>query len=153
MPHSAARALVIAYGNPHRQDDRVGHVIADAVRTWADETGIAVDVLAAYQLDVDMIEQIGAAALVVFVDAHRREFSEEVVCQRVEPQADAGFTTHAFTPAGLMALAKQMIGAAPRAFIVSVPGYAFDMGDELSERTRTLAVDAIARVQQLVVGV
>ena len=150
--HPSRRPLVIGYGNPHRQDDRIGHVVADALQRWADDMRMPLDVVTAYQLDLDMAEQIGTAALVVFIDAHRPEFSDNLACTSVVPDSDAGFTTHAFTPGSLLSLVARLTGSAPKAFIVSVPGYSFDMGEEISERTRALAGDAVALVQKMVMG-
>jgi hydrogenase maturation protease len=146
------RPLVIGYGNPHRQDDRVGHIVAEAVQQWADGAGLPLEVVTAYQLDLDMVEQISAASLVVFVDAHTPSFCDGLACTQIVPDDDAGFTTHAFTPGGLLALAARLTGRAPQAFIVSVPGFAFDLGDEISARTRALAADAVAQVQRLARG-
>lgn len=144
------RILVIGYGNPYRQDDRIGHVVADEIEQWACAHGIGIDVLTAYQLDLDMVEQIASAASVFFIDAHRPEYNEGMVCERIEPKDEAGFTTHAFTPSGLVAIAGRLAGTRPEAFIVSIPGYSFDLGEELSGRTCALATDAIALVQRMI---
>lgn len=144
--------LIIGYGNPYRQDDRIGHVIAEELQRWATAVGQPLDVVTAYQLDLDMVEQIGAASLVVFIDAHKPAYCDGLVCSPAVPDEDAGFTTHAFTPGGLLALAARLKGNSPRAFIVSVPGYAFDLGDEISARTRACAAEAVSQVQKMLGG-
>jgi hydrogenase maturation protease len=151
---SGARILVIGYGNPHRQDDRVGHDTAEAIQSWAEENTLAgIRVITAYQLDLDMVEDAIHADIVIFIDAHIPEFSEHVSFTPVEPGDSAGFTTHAFTAGDIIALCNSLYGKSPQAFILSIPGYEFDMIDTLSPRTQELLPQAIdllkARIEEL----
>ncbi len=144
---SPFQVLVIGYGNPHRQDDRVGHVVARHVEEWAASHGYdAVVVRRAFQLELEMVEEIAASRAVFFVDAHKAAYSNDVVVEPVRACKSDGFTTHVFAPAGLMALAGQLYARVPPATILSVPGYQFDMGEELSPRTEELAERATSRL-------
>ncbi|MCX7847901.1 MAG: hydrogenase maturation protease [bacterium] len=144
---TVARVVVIGYGNPHRQDDRAGHVVAEAVREWARQAGRAdVRVLTACQLDVDMVEEISSAAEVYFCDTHVVTFSEDVAITPVDVAEEGGFTTHLITPGGLLGLCGKLYQRQPRGVIVSVPGERFDMGDEMSARTAAKVAEAAAWV-------
>ncbi len=135
--------VIIGYGNPHRQDDRAGHCVAGLVQAWAGEHGAAqVKIVTAYQLDLDMVEEIAQADAVYFSDAHVLSYSAEIVFDAVTPDMTTGFTTHLITPAGLLALSQQLYHHTPHGYIVSVPGEWFDMGDEMSPRAAQQAADA-----------
>ncbi|MCX7003978.1 MAG: hydrogenase maturation protease [bacterium] len=132
---TSASILIIGYGNPHRQDDRAGHLLAERVRDWAAAQGISVTVRTDYQLDLDMVEDIAHATHVFFFDAHTHEFSTAVEVTAVAAEEPQGFTTHAFTPGSLLGLARKLYDAQPDARIISVPGFAFDMRDDMSPTT------------------
>lgn len=141
---SRARILVIGYGNPYRQDDRVGHDAANEIQRWAEENSFAsIHVITAYQLDLDMVEDAIQAAVVIFVDAHTPDFSENISFEPIDAGISAGFTTHAFTAGDIIALCNSLYAKAPEAFMLSIPGYAFDMEDTLSPRTEELLPQAI----------
>jgi hydrogenase maturation protease len=148
-PASPQSVLLIGYGNPYRQDDRVGHVVAEQVASRCGAQGRgAVRCLTAYQLDLDMVEDLAAADRVYFIDAHTPDYSSEVELQQVAPAAPDGFTTHVFSPAHLVHLAGTLYGNAPDAFILSVPGASFDMGDDLSPGTALAAEQAVELLLQ-----
>lgn len=145
------RVLLIGYGNPHRQDDRAGHVVAETVRVWAArENRSHIHVLTAYQLDLDMVNHIRAADVVYFSDAHVLSFSDEILITPVKAAKDHGFTTHLITPSGLFALCSELYQHTPRGTIVSVPGEWFDMGDEMSPRAAQKAAAAAAHIIQAI---
>jgi hydrogenase maturation protease len=148
-PTGPQSVLLIGYGNPYRQDDRVGHVVAEqaASRCRAQGHG-AVRCLTAYQLDLDMVEDLASVDRVYFIDAHTPDYSSEVELQPVAPAAPDGFTTHVFSPAHLVHLAGTLYGSAPDAFILSIPGQTFDMGDDLSPGTARAAEEAVKLLLQ-----
>ena len=77
--------LIIAYGNPYRSDDGVGHYIADKIQKWGDEEKIdKITIITAYQLDIDMTEDISLSEAVFFLDAHVSEYSPEIVINKIE---------------------------------------------------------------------
>jgi len=140
--------LIIAYGNPYRNDDGVGHYIANKIREWADKDKIdKITIITAYQLDIDMTEDISLAESVFFLDAHVEEYSPEIVINKVEPKKSNGFTTHVFTPSDLIALVNQLYNRDPSATLISVPGYDFDMGEELTTVTRKQADRAVEKLK------
>jgi hydrogenase maturation protease len=92
------RVLVIGYGNPHRQDDRAGHEIAEQIQHWVAEQHLdGIRIITAYQLDLDMVEDAVNAETVIFIDAHTPDFSDDISFNTVTPRNSAGFTTHAFS--------------------------------------------------------
>jgi len=145
------RILVIAYGNPYRNDDGVAHYIAESVQEWANEEKISkITIITTYQLDIDMAEDISEADNVYFLDAHITDYSPNVVIEKVEPKKTNGFTTHVFTPSDLIALAEQLYGKSARGMLISVPGHNFDMGEELTNDTRKQADYAAKKLKEMI---
>ena len=145
--------LIIAYGNPYRNDDGVGHYVANEIQKWADREKInKITIITAYQLDLDMTEDISLAESVFFLDAHVEEYSPEIVIDKIEAKKTNGFTTHVFTPADLMALVNQLYNQNPPATLISIPGYNFDMGEKLTFETKEKADRATDKLKHFLTG-
>jgi len=148
--NSSNTKLIIAYGNPYRNDDGVGHYVAREIQEWADEENIdKITIITAYQLDIDMVEDISISEKVFFLDAHVKEYSTELVIEKIEPHKSNGFTTHVFTPSDLVALVIQLYDKEPAGTLISVPGYNFDMGEELTPETKEKADRATDKLKHL----
>jgi Ni,Fe-hydrogenase maturation factor len=107
-------------------------------------------VLDPVQLTPELAVDIGRAAVVVFVDASVDE-AGVVRCVPVAPAAGSpGAFTHSATPAGLLALVRDLSGAAPPAWLVSVGAATFAPGTGLSPAVAAVVPDAVACVARLV---
>jgi hydrogenase maturation protease len=125
------RVLVLCWGNPGRLDDGLGPCLAERLRTL-DIQGVTVD--STYQLQVEHADQVAQADLVVFVDAAMTGPSP-FLAQPLGPLGRPAFSTHALEPGTILALAKELYDAHPRAILLGVRGYSFDgFGEELSSR-------------------
>jgi len=141
------RSLVIGYGNPSRRDDGVGHYVVERLERLV---GDKVATLALHQLGPELAETIKDYDLVIFVDAHAGEYAEELKMAPVEAAYRPSAFTHFMNPGSLLALVKGLYREEPQAFVVSIRGYDFDFGTELSEETRKYADDAIDRIMEMV---
>jgi len=133
--------LVLGYGSSLRSDDSVGPRAAAAIARRALP---GVRATATAQLTPELAESVAAARLVVFVDARRAPAGARVRTQRIEAAPAAPALAHVSTPEGLLALAQTLFGARPRAWLVTVPGTHFAVGEGLSPRART-GLDAALR--------
>jgi hydrogenase maturation protease len=131
--------LVIAFGNPLREDDGAAWAVAEAL-----EGRHGLDVMRVHQLTPELAEVVSTASRVVFVDAARGEAAGEVRRQQVTAADEAWTGTHTLDPARLLALCRALYGRAPRASVVSIAGARFGFGSELSPAVRR-AVRAAAR--------
>lgn len=145
--------LVLGYGNPGRGDDGLGPRIAEEVEAlglsgvWAD---------ADYQLQIEDSVALSEADIAVFVDAARDGDDGFRVC-RLEPRPRTRFSSHMLDPEALLAITRQSFGSAPRAWLVAVRGYGFDLTESFTEgarrnyRAALSYVSAVARLyaQQL----
>lgn len=140
--------LLIGYGNPLRGDDGLGPFVAEAVgrRKWQ-----GVKALAAPQLLPELAEELAAADAALFIDACLGGHDVEV--REIEDGGgEPGAFTHGGSPASLLALAAALYGRAARAWIVSVRGERFDLGEGLSPPARRNAESALIRIAELLAG-
>lgn len=148
-PTGPARpALVLGYGNTIRGDDGVGPRAAAAVLDW----GLPdVDALAVTQLTPELAEPISTARLAIFVDARLTDDEDtgEVEVQPLEPIWGKPILGHAADPRSLLALALEVFGACPRAWLVTVPSADFGLGETLSPCASRGLRNALERVALL----
>jgi Ni,Fe-hydrogenase maturation factor len=158
--------LVIGYGNTLRRDDGVGVRAAEMMASDARFAGV--EVLTAHQLTPELSLDVATASLVVFVDAdirglpgsiEVRELGAGAVMAGTSPhvrasspdgpeRADPGASSHHVGAGELLALARELSGATPRAFAVGIGVADLELGEGLSapvEAALPRAVDAVAR--------
>lgn len=123
------KVLVIAVGNPAREDDAVAWRVAEAIA--ADEPALAV--VRSEGLLPDLAARLADAGGVVFVDARDGGEPGTVTVERLFPAAGTGDAAAAMSPADLLALVERQHGHAPRAALVTVSGARFELGEGLSE--------------------
>lgn len=149
------RTLVIGYGNPSRRDDGVAMAIINGLRQrlglrclennddgFAD-LGQQVDTLFMQQLMPELAETLAAYERVIFLDAHVGVFPELIRRVDIGPNADRAMVSHHVKPGGLVELARRLYGRAPQAELISVRGFDFDFGEELSPQTAQAAQTVI----------
>ncbi len=139
-----AGALVIGVGSDLRRDDAVGRHVAAVVEALAPHD---VTVVVSTQLVPELVEPIGSADRVVFVDASVSV--PDVTVTPVEPLDDTAHSHHA-TPGGLLALAGRLGLAVPPATLVEVPAGDLSLGEGLSSETAAFVERAVTEVLALV---
>jgi hydrogenase maturation protease len=123
------RTLIFTWGNPSRGDDAIGpeiynHLIANLPD--------GVDLLTDFQLQIEHITDLEGRDRIIFVDA---SVSAEAPFeyQRIYPEEDNSYTTHAMSPQALLSVYRKVNGEEPpEAWLLSVRGYEFGLGKELS---------------------
>jgi hydrogenase maturation protease len=139
--------LVIAWGNPLREDDGVAWHVLEGLRSLKPRPGLPAPLLRhAHQLAPEMAECVSRAQGVVFVDARRDGTPGEVRCEEIAPSAGSNPLAHFLSPQALLLFAEQLYGRAPQAVVVSVAGERFAMGEELSPAVRRALPRAIRAV-------
>lgn len=148
--------LVIGYGSTLHSDDAAGQRVAEAVAQW---NLPQVRAITATQLTPEMAEGIAQADNVVFVDAALRPIKPH------KPQRCFGLVRlhsargvwgadelgrHYGDPHALLALAKSLYGRSPRAWLITIPGHNFELGETLSPLTQLGVSQALAHIRPLV---
>jgi len=139
--------LVIAWGNPLREDDAVAWHVLEGLRSLKPRPGLpAFHLRHAHQLSPEMAECVSRAQGVVFVDARRDGVPGEVRCEEIAPSAGPNPLAHSLSPQALLLFAEQLYGRAPRAVVLSIAGERFGMGEALSPVVRRSLPRAIRSV-------
>lgn len=100
----------------------------------------------ALQLTPEMAETLAQYQQVCFIDAHTGAYSEEIHVAPVEPGYQASPFTHHLTPESCLILAETLSGHAPTGLMVSIRGYRFGYGVELSDQTAALVDEAMVQI-------
>lgn len=127
---AARPALLLACGNPLRQDDGIGLRVAEAAEHLFSPSRLRV--VAAQQFTPEMAADVAMTDLVIFVDAC---VADDPGAIRVRPVAVSGESTqtHGLGPSGLLAMAASLCGHAPeRAFALTVGADHFGFGADIS---------------------
>ena len=143
------RALVIGYGSPIRGDDALGPLAADYLA--AQDLPAGVEVVSRHILTADLVPDIAAADLVIFIDAAIEGTPGEIHCQRLTPNPEAVSTmAHFLDPRELLAWAATLYDREPESYLVSAPGESFDFaGYELTASARRALQVALSEVDRL----
>jgi hydrogenase maturation protease len=155
--------VLLACGNPLREDDGVGWQIAEAAEQMAarDFPAARLRIVTVQQWTPELAEEVAGAKLAIFVDASATDEPGAIRVREVSPRPSvkAGqkwgtraevSETHRLEPAALLALAEQVCGNAPeRAFVVTVGAGSFGYGEEISGRVRQAVPRAVRLVGNL----
>jgi len=125
--------LLLACGNLSRGDDALGPLLLEFVEARGELN--AIELLTDFQLQIEHALDLENRELVLFVDASVScaspfEFAE------LEPAQDSSYTTHAMSPAAVMAvyqsIKKQPL---PPCFLLGIKGESFELGEGLNEKS------------------
>lgn len=143
--------LVFTWGNPSRGDDALGPALYDLIEAGQKRgEGFGhVDILTDFQLQVEHVIDLQRRRWVVFVDA-AVDATPPFEFYRLQAADDVAYTTHAVSPAALLAVYQQVYAQpAPPAFMLSVRGYDFGLGQSLSPDARRHLDEALAFLSRL----
>lgn len=118
--------LVLGYGSDLRGDDAVGRLVAEAVSGWEGVRSLSV-----HQLTPELALELETCSAVVFADA--AEGPGEAALERLQPAAFRPDGHHA-SPGGLLELGRTLHGNVPDAWMLTLPGEDFSIGEGLSPR-------------------
>ncbi|KPK81373.1 MAG: hypothetical protein AMS27_15510 [Bacteroides sp. SM23_62_1] len=129
------RILIYAYGNPGRQDDGLGNRFVEEMEKWIRENNILnVELDSNYQLNIEDAVKISDKDLVFFVDASTEQI-EDIRYAPVEPsEGRSEFTTHAASPAFILALCIKLYHKHPETYLLQIRGYEWEFKVGLSEK-------------------
>ena len=95
--------LVVAWGNPLREDDAAAWHVLEGLRSLKPRPGVpALHLRHAHQLTPEMAECVSRAHGVVFVDARRDGTPGEVRCEEIAPTAGSNPLAHSLSPQALL---------------------------------------------------
>ena len=142
---SSGALLVLGYGNTIRRDDGVGPKVADAIAALA---LAGVRTLACALLTPELADPISQVKAVIFVDA-AVDAPREVQLRQMAPAGSSQIMAHSASPATMLALARDVFGHAPRAWLLTIPVEDIGIGEELSALAQRGLAIAVERIREL----
>ena len=144
-----APILIFGYGNSSRGDDGLGPAFLQAWAASPHFDPARQELLTDFQLQVEHALDLQNREWVCFVDASVEApapFHFEVL----DPRRDDSFTTHAMSPQALLAVYQQVLRQTPPpCFLLSIRGYDFALGADLSESARGHLRQALLFIENL----
>ena len=156
------KILVLGYGTPGRADDALGPLLIEelerrraalvgtapavrgggaqaahyaatsgATQTASPAVAPAVDLAWSYELAADHAYDLSRHDLTIFVDAARRQ-AQAVRLRSIRPSRSVTFSTHAMTPASVLALARELYRAKSEVHLLTIRGYRWGLREGLS---------------------
>jgi len=148
------RVLILAYGNPLRSDDGVAWRAADELEKKLSGADVDVEIRRCHQLAPELAETISHSEAVIFVDAAASGRGNgqpgDVRCTAIGPPEGKVRFSHQLSPGAAMELARQLYGASPRAYVVTLTGECFDHGEALSPVVAAALPALVMRIETLV---
>jgi len=131
-PRRGARVLVLGYGNPGRQDDGLGPAAAEVIARL-EFPGVTVEVN--YLLNIEDAADAAEQDCVLFVDAAETG-PEPFAVREVYPAEELAFTSHLVKPEVILAICRRHFGRTPRAWLIAIRGYGFELQEGLTDAAR-----------------
>lgn len=130
------KILIYGYGNPGRQDDGLGILLAEEIEKWASGQGFStVHTDSNYQLNIEDAAEISGYELVVFADASREDISD-FLFDELKPSATVEFTMHAVAPSFILYMCNHMFEYAPEAYLLHIRGYEWEFMAGVTEKAK-----------------
>jgi hydrogenase maturation protease len=141
------RILIYGYGNPGRQDDGLGVLLAEEIDKWAVTRSLsAIRTDSNYQLNIEDASAIAGYDLVVFADASGEEISDYLF-EELKPSASTEFTMHAVSPAFILHLCGEVFDKKPEAYLLHIKGYKWEFMAETTDQAKQNLGKAISYLQ------
>ena len=150
MTDRPAPVLVFTWGNPSRGDDALGPALHDRLLEEQSAGRLpAVDLLTDFQLQIEHALDLRGRERILFVDASV-DVPAPFDFRPLQAERDASFTTHAMSPGAILSVFAQVeLRSPPPAFLLSIRGYEFGLGQPLSAAARRHLDEACEFVVQL----
>lgn len=133
---------MIGYGNTLRSDDGVGPKVAEAI---AELSLAGVRTIACGLLAPELADPIASARIVIFVDA-AVDAPREVQLREIEPAVSSQILAHAAEPKTMLALARDVFGHAPQAWLLTIPAERLGIGETFSKRAARGFKEAVTMI-------
>ena len=139
MGSSADVALtVLAWGNASRGDDAIGPLLAERLRARMPP---GLSVIEDHQLNIEHVTDLDSDGAALFIDASV-EITEGYRLQRIGPDDDGNFSTHAISPQALLNVFERATGQpAPESWLLHVAARDFELGSPPGD-VATAAIEA-----------
>jgi hydrogenase maturation protease len=150
LTHQKPAILVYGYGNPGRQDDGAGVMLAEKLDEWIVSRKLEdVHTDSNYQLNLEDAATISRYDLVIFADASHEELDDF----RMDPLVGSDrveYTMHAVSPAFILHLSKEVFNHEPEAYLLHIKGYEWEFMASMTEKGEENLMSALHFVQDFI---
>ena len=126
------KTLIFGIGNVGRKDDGIGWAFLDDLKT----ENIDCDIAYRYQLQVEDAELLCNYEKVIFIDSSKEDIDNGFYFKTCESSDEFSFSTHQLAPQTVLFLAEELYQHSPKAFILGVQGYQWNLEQGLSEKAK-----------------
>jgi hydrogenase maturation protease len=138
--------LIFGYGNPSRGDDALGPLLLEQLQALALPN---LECLTDFQLQVEHALDLEGRTLALFIDAHL-SCPPPYAFTALHPEADRSYTTHAISPSAVLQVYADIHRRPPPpAFLLSIRGERFELGEGLSPAAQANLAAAFRFAQTL----
>jgi len=128
------KVLVAGYGNPFREDDRLGHELAPLVCEFLISKG----------------EDLRDKDIAIFIDASAEGLPEGFLLEVMKPDPNIeGLNIHSMGPAWVLHLMESLKIPYPETLLLSVSGHSFDFKEEMTPICRERMERALHSFKEL----
>lgn len=150
MTHQKPSILVYGYGNPGRQDDGAGVLLAEELDKWIAERKLTdVHTDTNYQLNLEDAATVSRYDLVIFADASQGEL-DDFRMDRLTGSGQVEFTMHAVSPAFILHLSKEVFNREPEAYLLHIKGYEWEFMAGMTEKAKINLRNALHFVEDFI---
>jgi hydrogenase maturation protease len=142
------RLVVLAWGNPSRGDDALGPEFLRCAEALVAPAAHHIEYVTDFQLQPEHATDLVGRDLALFVDASVA-VTAPFAFSAVAPARDLSFTSHAMSPAAVLAACANALGPPPPAFVLAIRGERFELGDPMSAAARGNLRQALAFYERL----
>lgn len=148
--------LILAFGNPDRQDDgagwyvlqnaakQLGQIISSYNDDYYASLGNDPDFFFTLQLTPELSDLIKDYDEVCFIDASVGKTTQELEIQTLIPGYQFSPLSHHMSPQSLLDVTKSVTQRCPVSFLLTIPGVEFGFSDRLSNQAQKAADTAIS---------
>jgi hydrogenase maturation protease len=150
MKKTLPRILLYGYGNPGRQDDGLGVLLAGKIEKWAQKNRyLNLEVDQNYQLNIEDSEKISHYDVVIFADASIN-CTQPYSFTKLLPDLRNDFTMHSVHPSFVVGLNKEIFKNYPKTFLLSIRGYEWEIVDTISSEAKKNLEASVYFLQTLI---
>lgn len=118
------KTVLVGFGNEYRKDDGLGIKLLDLIDEKISKIKIQ-------ELSIDILDDIKDFETVIFVDAALE--GEDINFRKIEKEPKFSPLTHHLSPEELLIWAENINKKNYEFYLLSIRGYDFDFGEELSK--------------------
>ena len=136
--------LIFGIGNSGRQDDGLGWLFLEHLETL----NLNIDIEYRYQLQIEDAELLSHYDAVIFVDATKEKTEKGFLFQECQASEQYSFSTHALKPETVLYLSNSIYNHNPKAFVLGIEGYSWQLEIGLSEQAKRNLSNATKKITE-----